>query len=257
MTPYEAWYGRKPSVDHLCTFRCVAHVKTVAEHLSKLADQSTPMVMIGYEAGTKAYCAYNPVNKKLVVTRDVLFEEEKSWNRSSAEPVEPILNEIFTVVYSDDLHADNQHTLFHDDADHDDTNSSPEASSSLRMEDVECHAALCRDLRGQTRARLANQAEAGHGDRAAARAFQAAAPKRARQTPRAGVSPGGQTGQEQGAQPAGQLGLEAHGAWTEAQLGLALRCRQGQPVQDSTAVSRTIRQRVAHHQPQKLQLTLK
>jgi hypothetical protein len=36
------------------------------------------MVMIGYEAGTKAYRAYNPVNKKLVVTRDVLFEEEKS-----------------------------------------------------------------------------------------------------------------------------------------------------------------------------------
>jgi transposase InsO family protein len=78
MTPYEAWYGRKPSVDHLRTFRCMAHMKTVAGHTSKLADRSTPMVMIGYEAGTKAYRAYNPVNKKLVVTRDVLFEEEKS-----------------------------------------------------------------------------------------------------------------------------------------------------------------------------------
>jgi hypothetical protein len=78
MTPYEAWYGRKPSVDHLRTFGCVAHVKTVAGHLSKLADRSTPMVMIGYEAGTKAYRAYNPVNKKLVITRDVFFEEEKS-----------------------------------------------------------------------------------------------------------------------------------------------------------------------------------
>jgi hypothetical protein len=90
--------------------------------------------MIGYEAGTKAYRAYNPVNKKLVVTRDVLFEEEKSWNWSSAEPVEPISNEIFTVVYSDDLHADNQHTVSHD-TDQDDTSSRPEVSSSLRMED--------------------------------------------------------------------------------------------------------------------------
>jgi hypothetical protein len=35
------------------------------------------MVMIGYEAGTKAYRAYNPVNKKLVVTRDVIFDEKK------------------------------------------------------------------------------------------------------------------------------------------------------------------------------------
>jgi hypothetical protein len=73
----------------------------VAGHTNKLADRSTPMVMIGYEAGTKTYRAYNPVNKKLVVTRDVLFEEEKSWNWSSAEPVQSISNEIFTVVYSD------------------------------------------------------------------------------------------------------------------------------------------------------------
>jgi transposase InsO family protein len=109
MTPYEAWYGRKPSVDHLHTFGCVAHVKTVAGHTSKLADRSTPMVMIGYEAGSKAYRAYNPMNKKLVVTRDVVFEEEKSWNWGSAEPVQSISDEIFTVVYSDS-HADDQET---------------------------------------------------------------------------------------------------------------------------------------------------
>jgi hypothetical protein len=45
------------------------------------------------------------VNKKLVVTRDVLFEEEKSWNWSSAEPVHTISDEIFNVVYADDQDA--------------------------------------------------------------------------------------------------------------------------------------------------------
>jgi hypothetical protein len=136
MTPYEAWYRRKPSVDHLRTFGCVAHVKTVVGHLNKLADRSTPMVMIGYEAGTKAYRAYNPVNKKLVVTRDVLFEEEKSWNWSSAELVEPISSEIFTVVYSD-MHADDQGAGSRVAADTADTNSGPEitsTSSSVRAE---------------------------------------------------------------------------------------------------------------------------
>jgi hypothetical protein len=109
MTPYEAWYGRKPSVDHLRTFGCVTHVKTVAGHTNKLADRSTPMVIIGSEAGTKAYRAYNLVNKKLVVTREVLFEEEKSWNWSSVEPAKIISDEIFNVIYNDDLqHADNQ-----------------------------------------------------------------------------------------------------------------------------------------------------
>jgi hypothetical protein len=68
------------------------------------------MVMIGYEAGMKAYRAYNPMNKKLVVTRDVLFEKEKSWNWSSVKPAKTISDEIFNVIYNDDLqHADNQH----------------------------------------------------------------------------------------------------------------------------------------------------
>jgi hypothetical protein len=58
----------------------MAHVKTVTGHASKLADRSTPMVMIGYEASLKAYRVYNPVNKMLVVTRDIVFEEKKSWN---------------------------------------------------------------------------------------------------------------------------------------------------------------------------------
>jgi hypothetical protein len=67
------------------------------------------MVIIGSEAGTKAYRAYNLVNKKLVVTREVLFEEEKSWNWSSVEPAKIISDEIFNVIYNDDLqHADNQ-----------------------------------------------------------------------------------------------------------------------------------------------------
>jgi hypothetical protein len=85
------------------------------------------MVMIGYEAGTKAYRAYNPVNKKLVVTRDVLFEEEKSWNWSSAEPVESISDEIFTVVYNNDVeHADDQGTRADEDTS---TNASASATS--------------------------------------------------------------------------------------------------------------------------------
>ena len=78
MTPYEAWYGHKPTVDHLHTFGCVAHVKTVTGHTSKLADRSTPMVLVGYEKGTKTYRACNPSTNKVVVTRDVVFEEARS-----------------------------------------------------------------------------------------------------------------------------------------------------------------------------------
>ena len=58
-TPYEAWHGKKPAVDHLRVFGCVAHVKSARPCLRKLDDRSTPMVFIGYEPGSKAYRVYD------------------------------------------------------------------------------------------------------------------------------------------------------------------------------------------------------
>ncbi|KAK1620523.1 hypothetical protein QYE76_026040 [Lolium multiflorum] len=100
-TPYEAWYGRKPSVDHLRTFGCVAHVKTVSGHKRNLADRSTPMIMTGYEEGSKAYRLCNPSTNKVVVTCDVVFEEDLSWIWNSTKP-----DDTFTVVHSEVEHAD-------------------------------------------------------------------------------------------------------------------------------------------------------
>jgi hypothetical protein len=48
-TTYEANYGKKPSVGHLCIVGCIAHVKDVTPHLPKLADRSKPMVFIRYD----------------------------------------------------------------------------------------------------------------------------------------------------------------------------------------------------------------
>jgi Reverse transcriptase (RNA-dependent DNA polymerase) len=50
--------------------------------MKKLEDRSTEMFLLGYEKGSKAYRVYNPVTKKITVTRDVVFEEDKSWNWS-------------------------------------------------------------------------------------------------------------------------------------------------------------------------------
>ena len=99
MTPYEAWCGYKPNVSYLRTFGCIAHVKTVTRHVGKLTDRSTPMIMIGYERGSKAYRAYDPSTKRACVTRDVVFEEDRSWNWDAAETNYPMSNEIFHVVY--------------------------------------------------------------------------------------------------------------------------------------------------------------
>jgi transposase InsO family protein len=81
-TPYEAWHKRKPVVHHMRTFGCLIHVKTVSGHVKKLENRSNKMVFFGYEKGSKAYRAYNPVTKKIVVTRDAVFEENKTWTWS-------------------------------------------------------------------------------------------------------------------------------------------------------------------------------
>lgn len=77
MTPYEKWIGRKPKVHHFRVFGSLVHVKTVGLHMKKLADRSVQMV--GYEPGSKAYLVYDPKAKKLHVSRDTLFEEDKEW----------------------------------------------------------------------------------------------------------------------------------------------------------------------------------
>jgi hypothetical protein len=81
-TPFEAYHGRKPAVHYLRTFGCVAHVKTVRPHQKKLDDRSAPMVFIGYEPGAKAYRVYDPVAQRVHVTRDIIFDENRSWDWS-------------------------------------------------------------------------------------------------------------------------------------------------------------------------------
>lgn len=78
--PFEAWFGWQPDVHYLRTFGCIGHVKTVSLHLKKLDDRSRRMVMFGYEPGSKAYRMYDPVARRIHVTRDVVFDEEAAWN---------------------------------------------------------------------------------------------------------------------------------------------------------------------------------
>jgi hypothetical protein len=81
-TPFESRYGKKPGVLHLHTFACVVHVKNTRPNLKKLEDRSTPMIFIGYEPGSKAYRVYDPVSKKVHVSRNVIFDESAQWDWS-------------------------------------------------------------------------------------------------------------------------------------------------------------------------------
>ena len=58
------------------------------------------LVFLGYEAGTKGYRVYDPIGKRLYITRDVRFEEDRRWDWSKDGGDSERAHE-FTVVYSD------------------------------------------------------------------------------------------------------------------------------------------------------------
>ena len=44
--------------------------------LTKLEDRRTPMVFLGYVEGTKVYRLYDPRGDKVLVLRNVVFDEK-------------------------------------------------------------------------------------------------------------------------------------------------------------------------------------
>jgi len=49
------------------------------QNRSKLDDKSR-CVLLGVSDETKAWRLYDPISKKIIVNKDVVFEEEKGWD---------------------------------------------------------------------------------------------------------------------------------------------------------------------------------
>ncbi|KAG9440556.1 hypothetical protein H6P81_020721 [Aristolochia fimbriata] len=80
MTAYEAWNGHPPNVKHFRIFGSIAYAQVPKEVRKKLDDKSVKCVFIGYHNQIKGYKLYNPVTKKTLASRDVIFKEEEEWS---------------------------------------------------------------------------------------------------------------------------------------------------------------------------------
>ena len=74
----EVYYGMKPSVSHLCVFGCLVYAHVHKQNRQKLDDKSIKCIFIGYATCSKAYKLYDPLSQKVIITRDVLFDETKT-----------------------------------------------------------------------------------------------------------------------------------------------------------------------------------
>jgi hypothetical protein len=80
MVPEERWSRMKPRVDYFRVFGSIAHVHIPEQKRTKLDDRSRKCILIGVSDESKAYRLYDPILKKITVSRDVIFEEGEKWN---------------------------------------------------------------------------------------------------------------------------------------------------------------------------------
>lgn len=77
ITPFERWNGQKPSIKYFKIFgtRCFVHIPS--EKRKKLDNTAMEMIFIGYEENSKAYRCFSPDLKKVFISRDVRFIDDK------------------------------------------------------------------------------------------------------------------------------------------------------------------------------------
>lgn len=80
LTLEEAWSGVKHFVHHFRIFGCLAHVHVLDVYMKNLDGRSIKCVFLGVSEDSKAYKLYNPIKKKIIVSRNVVFEISKGWN---------------------------------------------------------------------------------------------------------------------------------------------------------------------------------
>jgi hypothetical protein len=80
VTPEEAWSGIKPSVHHFRVFGCLAYAHVPDNQRKKLDNKSIKCVHLGLSEESKAYKLYDPIEKKIIISRDVVFDEAHGWD---------------------------------------------------------------------------------------------------------------------------------------------------------------------------------
>ena len=85
-TPFELWYKRKPSLQHLRIWGCKAEARVYNPQERKLDPKTVSCYFVGYPQGTKGYRFYCPNHSmRFVETGKVKFVEEGSVETTNSE----------------------------------------------------------------------------------------------------------------------------------------------------------------------------
>ena len=82
------WTGRPPKIAHLKPFGCVGYVHT---NQGKLDSRAMKAIFLGYPKGVKGYRLWLINDRKVVISRDVIFNE-KVFFKTNLQVPEPTKN---------------------------------------------------------------------------------------------------------------------------------------------------------------------
>lgn len=91
VSPHEKWYGKKPSVKHIRVFGCIAYALKPDPERKKMTVKSDKTRFIRYPFGTKGYRLYDEKKHRVVVRRDVVFNET-DFGKQKQTGVDPVVN---------------------------------------------------------------------------------------------------------------------------------------------------------------------
>lgn len=75
ITPEEAWRGKLPVVGHFRIFECIAYAHIPDQKRKKLDDKEQKCIFLGVGDQSKSFKLYNPNTKKILISWDVIFDE--------------------------------------------------------------------------------------------------------------------------------------------------------------------------------------
>lgn len=90
-TPFEEWTGKKLKLDHIRTFGSTAfeHVPDIKR--TKWKPKAIKKIMVGYDEDSSNYRLFDPITKKMTISANAIFHEDK-YEYVSSEWTQPIFS---------------------------------------------------------------------------------------------------------------------------------------------------------------------
>ena len=99
--PEEVWSGKRPSVSHLKVFGSIFYKHVSDGRRRNPDDNSEPMILVRYHKNG-VYRLFNPINQKIMMTQDIVIDENSTWGWNSGDPIhKPLIIYDFDEVNND------------------------------------------------------------------------------------------------------------------------------------------------------------